>query len=203
MEAESNEVLDVFSEDGEVLGQATRDEVHRQGLWHHTFQIWLVENGSDEAWVWFQRRSPVKAQYADLWDITVAGHLLSGEGPRDGFRELQEELGIDIDPMQADYFGIVRDEILTPDQVDREHCHIFFAMAPCGLDGLTWDTHEVADMGRVRLSHAAALVQGREGTMTIATSNARFVVDKGMLVPHTSTYYHTVFDGLRQYCESR
>ena len=200
---EDQEVLEVFSANGVARGRATRQDVHRQGLWHQTFQIWLVEVDAGVPWVWFQRRSPQKAQYANLWDITVAGHLLAGEEPDQGFREVREELGINIDPVGASYFGVVPDEIVLAPGADRELCHVYFAPAPCDLSELEWAPSEVADVGRVPLDQAASLVRGLRNSMTITTPHAAHAVTAEMLVPHSDDYYRTVFTGLVQHFGSR
>lgn len=196
---ESQEILDVWTADGIRLGTASRQDIHQRGLWHQTFQIWLVELRDGLPWVWFQRRSPGKAQYGNLWDITVAGHLLAGETPEGGFREIREELGIDLDPAQAHYFGLVPDEIIESPGADRELCHVFFSWSPCTLNDLTWSRAEVADVGSVPLEDAVSLVCGLCDGMTMTTRSAQNVVDYGMLVPHSKTYYQRVFSGLQDY----
>lgn len=196
---EAQEILDVCTAEGTWLGTASRQDIHQRGLWHQTFQIWFVEIRGGTPWVWFQRRSPKKTQYGNLWDITVAGHLLSGEAPRDGFREIREELGIDLDPTQAYYFGVVADEIFESPGVDRELCHVFFSWSPCDLTDLNWSRSEVADVGAAPLEDAVSLVMGLRDRMTVATVDAQHVIDLDMLVPHSKTYYQRVFSGLLDY----
>lgn len=112
-------------------------------------------------------------------------------------------MGIDIHPDSAYYFGVVPDEILGREGADRELCHVFFATAPCEITQLEWASSEVADVGRVRLNEAAALVQGLRDSMTVITRDITQVVDAGMLVPHSKDYYKTVFSALVEHFRSR
>ena len=64
------EYLDYYDEDGNYLGYRTRDEVHKEGLWHNTVHCWLYEmDGS----VYFQIRSSSHKFYT-----TASGHVLKG-----------------------------------------------------------------------------------------------------------------------------
>ena len=45
-----------------------------------------------------QRRQKDKKSYPDLWDLSVGGHVISGETSSEGIqRELYEELGLSFD----------------------------------------------------------------------------------------------------------
>ena len=90
------EWFDVVDARDEVVGRATRREVHATGLWHRAVHI-LVFNRSGE--VFLQRRSMLKDLSPGLWDSSASGHLDSGEGyDAAAARELQEEIGITVAP---------------------------------------------------------------------------------------------------------
>lgn len=86
------EYIEVVNEYGVSEGLIlSRDDVHRQGLWHKGF-IGVVVNGNDE--ILMQQRSSAKEKFPGLWDLSGAGHVIAGE---DSFvaliRELSEEIG--------------------------------------------------------------------------------------------------------------
>ena len=71
------EYLDYYDEDGNYLGYKSRDEVHKEGLWHNTVHCWLYEmDGS----VYFQIRSSSHKFYT-----TASGHVLKDESIKDAF----------------------------------------------------------------------------------------------------------------------
>lgn len=93
------EWFDVVDARDEVVGRATRREVHATGLWHRAVHI-LVFNQAGE--VFLQRRSMLKDLSPGLWDSSASGHLDSGEGyDAAAVRELREEIGIAVGPDEA------------------------------------------------------------------------------------------------------
>ncbi len=86
------EYFDVLDENGvKTGGVLSRDDVHKQGLWHRSV-IGVVVN--EENKILMQQRSLTKKKYPGLWDLSVAGHIRSGEDPVTAInRELNEEIG--------------------------------------------------------------------------------------------------------------
>ena len=98
------EYLDYYDGEGNYLGYKTRDEVHKEGLWHNTVHCWLYEmDGS----VYFQIRSSSHKFYT-----IASGHVLKGETIEKAFRrEINEEIGLDIDTLKFDpneVLGVVK-----------------------------------------------------------------------------------------------
>ena len=88
----AEEQFEVFDEQGNSCGLVNRSEVHRQGLWHKSVQVFVFNNAGD---LLIQKRSADKDIYPDCWDGSVGEHLLPGEAYVDGARRgLREELGI-------------------------------------------------------------------------------------------------------------
>jgi len=89
------EVFDVLNEWGEFTGKtATREECHKEGLWHRAVYAFIIDTRGN---VLLQKRSANKKLWPNLWDITVGGHVDSGEFGRQALiREAKEELGLEI-----------------------------------------------------------------------------------------------------------
>ncbi|CAM4408405.1 NUDIX hydrolase [Paenibacillus tarimensis] len=56
----NKERFDIYDEQLNWIGQASRDEVHRQGYWHKTFHCWLVKHREGKLHVVFQKRQAGK-----------------------------------------------------------------------------------------------------------------------------------------------
>jgi 16S rRNA (adenine1518-N6/adenine1519-N6)-dimethyltransferase len=89
----SGEIFNVVDEHDEVTGQATRGEVHAQGLLHRAVHVLVFNKRGD---VLLQQRSMLKDAHPGVWDSSVSGHLDAGEAYETAaVRELAEEMGID------------------------------------------------------------------------------------------------------------
>ena len=86
------EWFDVVDRSDTVIGHASREEVHQNGLLHRSAHL-LVFDGSGR--VLLQKRSMVKDRFPGRWDSSVSGHVDSGESYDQCIvREAMEEIGI-------------------------------------------------------------------------------------------------------------
>lgn len=87
----AEEFFDCVDGNDQVIGRASRPEVHQQGLRHRAVHV-LVFNQRGE--VFLQKRSMKKDTFPGTWDSSAAGHLDCGEDyDQCALREMQEELG--------------------------------------------------------------------------------------------------------------
>ena len=93
-----HERFDVVRADGVPLGfSKPRAEVHRDGDWHRSLHVWVA--GEDPAlgrFIMFQRRGLGKDTWPGKLDVTVGGHLRTGEGVDEALREVEEEIGVAV-----------------------------------------------------------------------------------------------------------
>jgi len=88
------EMFDVVDEDDNVIGQASREECHENGLTHRSTSVWVFNS---KGGLLLQKRSKNVTRPGKL-TISACGHVNSGESYDDAARrELKEELGIDVD----------------------------------------------------------------------------------------------------------
>ncbi len=87
------ELLDVLDPEGRPLGAVKpRNAVHRDGDWHKTVHVWIVNYRGE---VLFQKRSMGKDSFPGLWDVSAAGHVSAGESVLlAAQRELFQEIGV-------------------------------------------------------------------------------------------------------------
>lgn len=204
----TEERLDIYDESGVHLGSEARSEVHRLGLWHQTFHCWIYRKDGEQIDLLFQKRHPQKDTCPNLLDITSAGHLLAGEIPEDGVRELEEELGLSVAFSELTSIGIIRDVTSAPGIIDKEICHVFLYACEQPLSaytvqeeevvGLLWvKLDEVEKLFRTEIPHLSAsgfLLEAGEGVRdcVLQLSEADFV-------PHEAHYYQQVFDTLKRH----
>ena len=117
----SEEIFDVVDMNDEVTGQATRGEVHAQGLVHRAVHIFVFNPAGE---LFLQKRSHLKDVHPSAWDSSAAGHLDSGEEyDTAAARELEEELGLTG-------IELVRIAKLPPsDATGQEHVALYRAEA--------------------------------------------------------------------------
>ena len=132
----SQELLDLVDEAGSVVGTATRERVHREGLLHRAVHalVWHPDGR-----LLLQKRSRTKASFPGAWDTSVGGHVGAGEQPLEALmRECEEELGIQAnppdliplgrhlfdretkDPELVDSWGLVHPGPFHPDPIEVE-----------------------------------------------------------------------------------
>lgn len=155
-----SELITVVDEDGREQGVATRQEVHRLGLWHNTFHCWIVSKESGGIQLYFQLRSPMKKDYPNLFDITAAGHLLADETTEDGVREVKEEIGLHIDIPDLKPLGIIQYSIQTERITDKERAHIFLLEKNVAFTDFSLQQDEVAGIIKVDLDRFHQLATG-------------------------------------------
>ncbi|MCX6901286.1 MAG: NUDIX domain-containing protein [Verrucomicrobia bacterium] len=89
------ELFDVVNANDEVIGQATRGEVHRRGLMHRAVHIFVFNSAGQ---LYLQKRSQTKDKHPGCYDSSASGHHNAGEDADTcACRELREELGIEAD----------------------------------------------------------------------------------------------------------
>jgi isopentenyl-diphosphate Delta-isomerase len=88
----AHEPLILVDEANRAVGTAGKLDVHRRGLLHRAFSIFLFDERGD---VLLQRRARAKYHSGGLWANTCCGHPRLGERTPDAARRrLREELGM-------------------------------------------------------------------------------------------------------------
>lgn len=92
MTSEQERKLDLIDENENIIGQASRSEIHEKGLLHREVHVWLYTNDGK---IIFQKRSATKDTYPNLLDASAGGHIEVGQTPAQAaLAELEEEAGI-------------------------------------------------------------------------------------------------------------
>ncbi len=89
-----DELIDIMNEDLTVFKTCLKSEAHKHGYLHASVHVWFYTMNGE---ILFQKRSKNKIAFPNLWDVSVAGHILTGETAiNSAIREVKEEIGLSI-----------------------------------------------------------------------------------------------------------
>lgn len=163
----SDELIDIFDDNFKHIGTAPRNEVHRTGQWHQSFHCWLIRRVNKRQYVLFQRRGPEKSIYPNTLDITAAGHLTAGETPKDGVRELNEELGLNARYEDLVSLGVRCDVAIIGDVTNREFCHVYILESNRPLGEYKLQADEVSGLVQMEIRDCFRLFSGEAESVSV------------------------------------
>ncbi|ANS76872.1 hypothetical protein AWM70_21695 [Paenibacillus yonginensis] len=204
----AQEMLDVYTAQKVRIGSVSRQQAHAEGLWHQTFQCWVVDKHADPGnpGLLFQLRAEDKDTFPGKLDISCAGHLLAGETPEDGIRELEEELGIKAEFRDLRYCGMVAQEsYISPAIIDREFNQVYLYESGLPLEKYFFQTSEISGLFFIGLAEYKALLNGEcdyveardgvrhdRGLDRVYRSVERFGLED--FTPNSEAYYKLLFE---------
>ena len=129
------EYLDIVSEEGHIVGSASRSEVHARGLLHRVVHLLVFDL---QGRLLLQKRAPSKDIAPCKWDTSVGGHVELGENiPQALRREMKEELSLENCPVNFLYSYVHR---------DREENELVYSFR-CVYDGpVIPNPHEIEEV---------------------------------------------------------
>lgn len=162
------DVFDVVDADDNVIGQATREECHSQGLTHRTVMFFIFDR---QGRIFVNRRSESKDVLPGKWSIVLGGHLDAGETYDEAVkREFREETGLSASPFTLGSFKkYIRQE--------KEHVRVY---------GFTVDRSPLLDPNET--------LEGE--FMDVGTVGE--ILDKKDFLPETRTLYAMLLDHLKK-----
>ncbi|HUI69478.1 MAG TPA: NUDIX domain-containing protein [Spirochaetia bacterium] len=150
------EFLQLVDKEGYPTGQADREACHgNPQLMHLVVHLHVFDR---EGRLLLQKRASTKDTYPGLWDTSVGGHVRAGELVPDALRrEAREELGIEIDPWEAQFLY----SVINSDSFETESARCF-ASTIAGT--LTPDSTEVEEVRFFSMEEIEALKE--RGSLT-------------------------------------
>lgn len=120
-----DEYLDLVNINDEVIGKKLRSEVYSEGLYNFRVVNAFLKNSKGQ--IWIPRRSPNKRLFPLCFDMSMGGHVESGEQYEQAFkRELAEELNINADEVSWKLLGY-----LTP---QADHVSVYMKVYEISTD---------------------------------------------------------------------
>lgn len=125
IEFKNNEILDIYNEDGEIIGSKTRGEIHKEGYLHKVVHCWFEEDKENGKNCYFQQRAMYKS-YPGLYGVMVGGHIDSGEDEFSALkREISEEAGVIAIDENISFIDEITEHITDGGFIDNEICEVY------------------------------------------------------------------------------
>lgn len=138
------EKIDELNEKGEVIGVIDKDVAHREGRLHKSVHLWIINDNGE---ILLQYRCKDKKLYPNTWDVSVGGHVGTKENSIDALsRETKEELGIDLDLENVEYFGTIHERLKYEDIDSNELVDVFIARQNINKEDIIIQKEEVSDI---------------------------------------------------------
>lgn len=172
--------IDILTKTGKPTGQvAPKSEVHQKGLYHNTAHIWYY---TSDGKILLQQRSAKKIICPLLWDVSVAGHVDSGESIRQAaIRETREEIGLYIQENYLRKVGVFECFKSYPSGYsDNEFHHTFIAETNVDIADFIPQKEEVESLKYVSVEEFLNILEH------IGVNNH--------FVPSNKSYYEFVID---------
>jgi|SRR5690606_37915793 len=177
------EFVDILDEQGRPTGEScSKTLAHRKGLLHPTVHIWLYNNKGE---VLIQQRGRNKGSFPLKWDVSVAGHINSGETVlAAAVREVGEEIGLQLADSDLIPIGVSKAVHRHSDTwIDAEFHHIFLCELPVPLGLLRRQESEVEALKLIPLPRLAEESWG--------------LAKAALFVPHGPSYYKNVITQIK------
>jgi isopentenyldiphosphate isomerase len=202
-----SEYFDVVDCAGKKTGEVvSRDEAHRNGVWHGAFHCLVVYERDGRGYALFQKRAAEKKIAPDKFDVSVGGHYAAGETVRAaGPREIREELGFDVRfdellPLGRRVFVYC----FTPGIIEYEFQDIFLLNRDIRPEALVLQKEEVDGVLEMEVEAGIALFSGKTSSVTFSLlrhnhSRETVMVSADDFVPGLDNYYLKLLVIARRY----
>jgi isopentenyl-diphosphate delta-isomerase len=139
------ELYDLVNENNKLLGTTkAKSLVHKDGDWHRAVHVWVVNSQKQ---ILLQKRSATKELSPNLWDLSMGGHISAGEDPvTAALRELQEELGMQVNREQLEYLFLSKEETILYNGIERLFHYIYLVRTNVALSQFRLQSSEVAEV---------------------------------------------------------
>ena len=178
------EFIDIVNKDGVLTGaSALKSEIHSQGHYHNTAHVWLYTKTGE---ILLAQRAASKVICPLLWDVSVAGHVDSGETIKQAaVREVKEEINLTISENDLYKIGVFECFQNYPNGIfDNEFHHTYIAELHLELNQLKPQENEVQALKLVTFQFYLEALEHSD-------TNSHFIKSN-------SVYYHFVLNAIKE-----
>ena len=204
----TDEMIDIYDSEMNLLGVAMKSQAHKEGLWHKAFHCWII---SEDGNIWLQLRGKNKQLYPDLLDISCAGHIQVGEAVKTGgLRELEEELGLHL--KENDLIKMFTHKLVIDKPIiNREFCSTYLYKTQTKIYDLKLQENEVDGIYEVDIQDLIDLFFDDTEKITIkgikrtkdGYEKEEKEIDKNAFCPYGDKYYQKVFTTIQRFIDNQ
>ena len=143
------ELLFIVDENNKPLKPELRNLAHKDGLWHRTSGVWIINK---EEQILCQKRSLQKDIKPGMWEAFFGGHLAPNEEySHNAAAEVSEELGVEVKESSVIPYKIFKSDKLT----HKEFQQVFALILDVKLGKFSFEREEIdqlswKEIGEVR-----------------------------------------------------
>jgi isopentenyl-diphosphate Delta-isomerase len=147
------ELWQLYDKQGRPLSGkgASKDDTYTLGLLHGAAHVWIWRKIENNVSVLVQKRAADKRTWANLYDISAAGHIDLAEEPLTAaLRETKEEIGLDVSEKDLQFIGIQYSYLIAENNaIEHEFqwlyllevkSEAFFTLQTSEVESLEWKT---------------------------------------------------------------
>lgn len=153
------ELIDIFDENNNLTGQVEdRWVAFKKGLWRRTVSCWIMNEKGE---VLLQKRTANKRRNPNKWAKT-GGQVDSRETPDEAiFREVKEELGVEISKEQIKDMAICKS-----DEINRRFAYNYIFVVDYKINDYILQEEEVAEVKYIDIEDMELVKQNNDVSYT-------------------------------------
>ena len=195
----ADELIDIYDSEMNLLGTAMKSQADNESLWRKIVHCWVVDGDK----VWLQLRGKDRLVYPALLDISVAGHLMTGETAKQAaIREFEDDFGLAV--TEADFEKLFTYRLVESykGREFRAFCPTYVVRSQADLSELKLQTTEVDGIFEAQISDLIDLFDGDACKIKVCgyKRSPHKKVERSVTIkdfaPHGESYYLKVFNTL-------
>lgn len=121
-----DDILKIYDQDLNYIGQATREKVHREGLLHQVAHVWMFQSTDKGAYILLQKRSMNRELYPGKYDLIQTTHCEPDESYEEAIvHSMDYYLGSKMDKEEIIHVGSTHQHIDKDDYHDNALVQVF------------------------------------------------------------------------------
>lgn len=142
------EFVEMFDNKRNSLGKTVERYTHIPGEYSQGSHVWIMNSKGE---LLIQKRSKEKRLYPNLWSITSGGTDLGETTLDTAYREVKEELGINLKPEEL--------ELMMSYKRNHDFVDVYLARKDIELEEITMQKEEVSDVKWVSKEELEELIK--------------------------------------------